>query len=213
MMIIIWINLAYNIMIINILYIMLLLYYYLNLLMCSSPVRTGCGQPGKGGDAGAGEWVTTEEGEKGTEDGERGNKVQKKRSERREMDEARVATTEQKGIWPTTKRALCCPEGSWGGGGEQGCRNLWACATGNTAGERREGDTQKPRAPETQGGRRLWWLKSARPTNAVHKNQEPGKINRAASRTNAICVVDKSRVCFASYQPTDNSCFICWSSW
>lgn len=117
MMIIIWINLAYNIMIINILYIMLLLYYYLNLLMCSSPVRTGCGQPGKGGDAGAGEWVTTEEGEKGTEDGERGNKVQKKRSERREMDEARVATTEQKGIWPTTKRALCCPEGSWGGGG------------------------------------------------------------------------------------------------
>lgn len=62
---------------------------------------------------------------------------------------------------------------------------------------------QKPRVPETQGGAPLSLLKSARPTNAVQKNQKAGKVNRAASRTNTICVVDKSRICFTLYPQID----------
>lgn len=39
-----------------------------------------------------------------------------------------------------------------------------------------------------------------RPRNTVHKNQTPRKINRKSSRTHALSIVDRSRICFASYE-------------
>ena len=57
------------------------------------------------------------------------------------------------------------------------------------------GETPACVRPQTTVG-----LKSPGPETQFTKNQMPKKINREASRTHALSIVDRSRICFASYE-------------
>lgn len=108
------------------------------------------------------------------------------------QDRACIGTAVQEGLEQPQKGTVMR-------GRELLCKNLPACPKGIT-----EANKGK-RTRETPGGglpaaRNTVGLKSPGPETQFLKHQTPRKISREASRTKALSIADRSRICFASYE-------------